>query len=361
MQDFPIFDSRHAHHARLADLRSDTVTRPTEAMYACMREAPVGDDGLDGDPTVHALETAVAAMLGKDAGLYVPTCTMANLLAVLAHTQRHEQVLLESSAHMFTTERGGSLLAGLAYTPIEGKAGAMDLDRLEAAVRPGSHRIRVGLIAMETSHNNAGGAVLPLAHMQGAHQIARGAGVSVHIDGARLMNAAAALNLPAATLAQHAESVSLCLSKGLSAPVGAVLAASDAAIARARAYRKMLGGTQRQAGIMAAAGLEALRTMSKRLADDHAKARVLSTRLNALGAPLPFAAGEPQTNIVQVHVGGTGMSSHQWVKALAELGVLTRPWGEKTIRCVTHRHIDDADISHTVDAFAQVLEKQGQA
>lgn len=359
MQDFPIFDSRQVHHAQLTDLRSDTVTRPTDAMYACMREAPVGDDGLDGDPTVQALEEAVATMLGKDAGLYVPTCTMANLLAALAHTRRHEQVLLESSAHMFTTERGGSLLAGLAYTPIEGKAGAMDLDRIEAAVRPGSYRIGVGLIAMETSHNNAGGAVLPLAHMQDVHEIAQRAGVSVHIDGARLMNAAAALEVPAATLAQHAESVSLCLSKGLSAPVGAVLAASDVVIARARAYRKVLGGTQRQAGIMAAAGLEALQTMSKRLRDDHAKARALSRRLNDLGAP--FAAGEPQTNIVQVYVGGTGMSSHQWVKALAELGVLTRPWGEKVIRCVTHRHIDDADISHAGDAFGQVFEKRGQA
>jgi len=359
MLDFPIFDSRHARHAQLTDLRSDTVTRPTDAMYACMREAPVGDDGLDGDPTVQALEEAVATMLGKDAGLYVPTCTMANLLAALAHTQRHEQVLLESNSHMFATERGGSLLAGLAYTPIEGKAGAMNLDRIEAAVRPGSYRIGVGLIAMETSHNNAGGAVLPLTHMRDVHEIALRAGVSVHIDGARLMNAAAALEVTAATLAQHAESVSLCLSKGLSAPVGAVLAASEAAIATAKGYRKMLGGTQRQAGIMAAAGLEALQTMSKRLRDDHARARVLSTRLNDLG--VGFAAGEPQTNIVQVHVGGTGMSSHQWVKALAEFGVLTRPWGEKVIRCVTHRHIDDADISHAVEAFTQVFEKRGQA
>lgn len=359
MQDFPTFDFRHGRHAQLTDLRSDTVTRPTAAMYARMCEAPVGDDGLDGDPTVLALEDAVATMLGKDAGLYVPTCTMANLLAALASTQRHEQVLLESSAHMFTTERGGSLLAGLAYTPIDGQAGAMDTERIEAAVRPGSYKIRVGLIAMETSHNNAGGAVLPLAHMQDVHEIAQRAGVPVHIDGARLMNAASALGVPAATLAQHAESVALCLSKGLSAPVGAVLAASGPAIATARAYRKMLGGTQRQAGIMAAAGLEGLQTMSKRLADDHARARTLSERLSQIGAPL--VAGEPQTNIVQVQVGDTGMSSHQWVKALAELGVLARPWGEHVIRCVTHRHIDDADIGHAVDAFARVFEQRGHA
>jgi threonine aldolase len=356
MQDFPVFDSRYARHARLTDLRSDTVTRPTEAMYERMREAPVGDDGLDGDPSVRQLEAAVATMLGKEAGLYVPSCTMANLLAVLAHTQRHQQVVLEANAHMFTTERGGSLLAGLAYTPVEGNAGAMDLDRLATAISPGAYRIGVGLIAMETSHNNAGGAVLPLDHMQAVHALAQRAGVPVHIDGARLMNAAATLGIPAAALAQHAESASLCLSKGLSAPVGAVLAASDKAIAVARSYRKVLGGTQRQAGIMAAAGLEALHTMSARLSEDHVKARALSESLNAIGAPL--AANAPDTNIVQVQIGGTGMTSHQWVDALGEHGVLTRPWGNAMLRCVTHRHIGDDDIAHATEAFMQVLQQR---
>jgi threonine aldolase len=359
MQDFPIFDSRYADHAQLTDLRSDTVTRPTEAMYARMQAAPVGDDGLDGDPTVRELESAVAAMLGKEAGLYVPTCTMANLLAVLAHTQRHQQVVLEANSHMFNTERGGSLLAGLAYTPVGGKAGAMDLDRLAVVVKPGAYKISVGLIAMETSHNNAGGVVLPLDHMQDVYAIAQTAGVHVHIDGARLMNAAAALDVSAATLARHADCVSLCLSKGLSAPVGAVLAASKAAISIAKGYRKTLGGTQRQAGIMAAAGLEAITTMSRRLLDDHATAGELSIRLNSLAGPL--AASVPQTNIVQVQVSDTGMSSHQWVKALSQLGVLTRPWGENVIRCVTHRHIDDGDIAHAAQAFAQVLEQRGKA
>lgn len=359
MQDFPVFDSRYARYARLTDLRSDTVTRPTEAMYERMRAAPIGDDGLDGDPSVQQLEATVATMLGKEAGLYVPTCTMANLLAVLAHTQRHQQVVLEANAHMFTTERGGSLLAGLAYTPVEGNMGAMDLERLAAAIRPGAYRIGVGLIVMETSHNNAGGAVLPLDHMRDVQALAQRHGVPVHIDGARLMNAAAALGVPAATLGQHAQSVSLCLSKGLSAPVGAVLAASREAIGIARAYRKVLGGTQRQAGIMAAAGLEALQTMSARMVDDHAQARALSERLNAIGAPL--AARTPETNIVQVQVGETGMNSHQWVDALSEHGVFTRPWGDTMLRCVTHRHIHTADIAHAADAFAQVLKRRVQA
>lgn len=356
MQDFPVFDPRHARHAHLTDLRSDTVTRPTPAMYQRMQDTPIGDDGLDGDPSVRALEEAVAAALGKQAGLYVPTCTMANLLAVLAQTQRHQQVVLEANSHMFSTERGGSLLAGLAYTPVEGDTGAMDLARLETAIRPGSYRIPVGLIAMETSHNNAGGAVLPLAHMQAVHALAHKAGVPVHIDGARLMNAAAALGVPASEITQHAQSVSLCLSKGLSAPVGAVLAASGEAIRIARGYRKVLGGTQRQAGIMAAAGLEALQSMSARLVDDHAKARRLSERLNTIGAPLQ--ASRPQTNIVQVQISGTGMTNHQWVDALETHGVLTRPWGEQMLRCVTHRHIDDGDIAHAVNAFARVLEER---
>lgn len=353
MQDFTVFDSRQARHARLTDLRSDTVTRPTPGMYQRMQDAPIGDDGLDGDPSVRALEEAVAAMLGKEAGLYVPTCTMANLLAVLAHTQRHQQVVLEANAHMFTTERGGSLLAGLAYTPVEGESGAMDLTRLETAIRPGAYRIPVGLIAMETSHNSAGGAVLPLAHMQDVHALAQKAGVPVHVDGARLMNAAAALSVPASEITRHTDSVSLCLSKGLSAPMGAVLAASRSTIGLARGYRKVLGGTQRQTGIVAAAGLEALQTMSARLVDDHAKARLLSERLNAIGAPLQ--ASRPQTNIVQVQIGDTGMTSHQWVDALETHGVLTRPWGERMLRCVTHRHIDDADIEHAAAAFARVF------
>jgi len=355
MQDFPLSESSHAH---LTDLRSDTVTRPTRAMYERMQNAPIGDDGLDGDPSVRELEEAVAARLGKEAGLYVPTCTMANLLAVLSHAQRHEQVVLEANSHMYTTERGGSLLAGLAYTPVEGQSGAMDLDRLAAAIRPGAYRLGVGLIAMETSHNNAGGAILPPSHMRDVHALAMQAGVPVHIDGARLMNAAVALGVPATTLAGHAESVSLCLSKGLSAPVGAVLAASRSVIATARSYRKMLGGTQRQAGIVAAAGLEALQTMSARLTEDHARARKLSGSLNGLGASLQ--ASEPQTNIVQVKIGETGMTSHQWVDALSALDVLTRPWGERMLRCVMHRHIDDSDIEHAVAAFASVLERCGR-
>lgn len=354
MLDYEVFEPKHAALPHLVDLRSDTVSRPTPAMYERMRTAPIGDDGLDGDPSVRELEQTVAALLGKEAGLYFPTCTMANLLAVISQTGRNQQVLLERNAHMLTTERGGSIFAGAAYVPVEGHDGAMDLDRLSSAMRPGSSGLEVGMIAMETSHNNAGGAVLPVAHMKAVHALAASANIPVHIDGARIMNAAAALGMHVRELADHADSISLCLSKGLSAPVGAILASSKPVVATARTFRKMLGGTQRQAGILAAAGVEAVQSMSARLTEDHVVARELSAGLNGLGASI--SATIPQTNIVQVSVGATGMTSHQWVAALQQRGILTRPLGEDRLRCVTHRHIQSDDIARAIEGFVQVLQ-----
>jgi len=335
------------------DLRSDTVTRPTPEMYERMRAAPVGDDGLDGDPSVRELEAEAAAVLGKEAGLFVPSCTMANLLAVLAQAGRAEQVALEGTAHMYTSERGAATFTGLFYLGLPGSAGAMDLNALEDALKGGGHRLRTTLVAMETSHNNAGGTVLPLAHMQAVRELAGRAGAAVHLDGARLLNAAVALGVPPRDIARHVDTVSLCLSKGLSAPVGAVLASGKAQIARARALRRMLGGTQRQAGIMAAAGLEGLRHMGGRLAEDHARARRLSAGLAGLAGLRPT---QPQTNIVQVDVSATGADSAHWVDALAAVGLLVRPWGGTRLRCVTHRHIDDACVDRAVQAFGMVLD-----
>jgi len=347
------------------DLRSDTVTHPTAAMYERMRTAPIGDDGLDGDPTVRELEAFVATSLGKEAGLFVPSCTMANLLAVLAQTQRSEQVALESTAHMYTSERGAATFTGLFYQGLPGTEGAMDLNRLEDALMTGGHRLKTALVAMETSHNNAGGAVLPLDHMRTVHDMASAAGVPVHLDGARLFNAAVALGVPATDITRHTDTVSLCLSKGLSAPVGAVLAGSQAVIAKSRTLRRMLGGTQRQSGIMAAAGLEGVQHMSARLAEDHVRARRLSDGINGIkrgpksglkGDQVPaLTATVPQTNIVQVETADTGMTNAEWVAALQAQGVLTRPWGRTRLRCVTHRHIGDDDIDVAVKAFSAVL------
>jgi threonine aldolase len=334
------------------DLRSDTVTRPTEAMYARMASAPIGDDGLDGDPTARELEAVAAAALGKEAGLFVPSCTMANLLATLAQSERSGQIVLESNAHMYTSERGSATFTGLFYLAVAGSDGAMDLNLLEDALQSGGHKLETALVAMETSHNNASGAVLPLAHMQAVHAMASSRGVPVHLDGARLFNAATALGVAPDQVARHCDTVSLCLSKGLSAPAGAVLAGPRAVIDRSRKFRRMLGGTQRQIGILAAAGLEAVQVMGTRLAEDHRRARALSDVLNGMHPNI--SATIPQTNIVQVDVSRTGRDGAAWSEALEGAGVKARPWGKQRLRCVTHRHIDDADIERAVMAFRAV-------
>ncbi len=339
----------------VADFRSDTVTHPTEAMYERMRTAPLGDDGLDGDPTVRELEALVAGKLGKEAGLYVPTATMGNLLAVLSQAERQSQVILESAAHMFVSERGAATLSGVFYLGIPGVAGAMDLDSLEQALRF-SKALQTKLVCMETTHNNAGGAVLSLAHMQAVRALAYSRGVCVHLDGARLFNAAVALGVSAEAVARSADTVSLCLSKGLSAPAGAVLAGPVATIARARRLRKMLGGTQRQIGVLAATGLEAVQAMPDRLAQDHVQARRLSQALNGI-RPLQLRASTPDTNIVLLDLPTTGHDSSIWVHELQTTGVLVRAWGEHRLRLVTHRHIDASCVDAAVSAFQMTAKK----
>lgn len=335
------------------DLRSDTVTHPTAQMYEVMRAAPIGDDGLDFDPSVRLLEEGVARTLGKEAGLFVPSCTMANLLAVLAQTGRSEQVVLESNAHMFTSERGSATLTGAFYLGVSGERGAMDLNETEEALKGGKHKLQAGLLAMETSHNNAGGAVPPLVHMAAVYRMAEARGVPVHLDGARLFNAAVALGVSAEDVARSADTVSVCLSKGLSAPVGAVLVGPATTMAQARRLRRMIGGTQRQAGIMAAAGWYAVQNMVTRLSEDHRRALLLSTWINESG--LPISATQPQTNIVQVDVSRTGFDSATWTKHLENAGLLVRPWGAHRLRCVTHRHIGDDDIERAAQCFGAVL------
>jgi threonine aldolase len=333
------------------DLRSDTVTRPTPQMWERMREAPLGDDGLDGDPSVRQLEQYAAELLGKAAGLYLPSATMANLIAVMAVAGRGQQVVMEAASHIYTTERGGAGLSGCFYVPVAGEQGAMRLDALQHVLDHERTGLPTALLCLETSHNNAGGAVLPLAHLQAVQSLAQARGLPVHLDGARLFNAAVALGVPARRIAQHVDSVTVCLSKGLSAPVGAVLAGSAETIARGREIRKMLGGSQRQAGVTASAGLEGLQTMVDRLAEDHARARRLSAGLNGLG--LALRAATPQTNIVMVSVQGSGQDSAAFAERLRAAGVLARPWTPDTLRCVTHRHIDDAAVDAAVQAFAQ--------
>lgn len=333
------------------DLRSDTVTLPTPAMYERMCNAPLGDDGLEGDPTARELEQLAATLLGKPAGLFLPTATMGNLLAVLTQVERQGQVVMEAAAHMFMTERGGATLAGCLYQAIAGTAGEMDLQILKQTLH-NTKTLRTELVCMETTHVNAGGAALSLAHMRAVHALAHDAGAQVHLDGARIFNAAVTLQVAVGEIARYADTVSICLSKGLSAPAGAVLAGPAATIARARQLRKMLGGTQRQIGVLAAAGLEALEVMPGRLAHDHATARQLST---ALRAALASAIGvtAPTSNIVFIELPENTPDSSAWAHELQARGVLVRPWGERRIRLVTHRHIDSNAIDVAAAAFRQ--------
>ncbi|OWT65873.1 threonine aldolase [Candidimonas nitroreducens] len=335
------------------DLRSDTVTRPTARMYERMQDAPLGDDGLEGDPSAVRLEAAVADLLGKEAGLFVPSCTMANMLAILTLTQRFEQVALEQDSHIYTMECGATFLGGALFRPVSGSRGQMDLDHLADTVAYGKRRhIPTRLICLETSHNNSGGTVLPLEHIDQVATFARRVGASMHLDGARIFNACAFLNVAPSTIAAPFDTASICLSKGLSAPAGALLVGTTKTIHKARQLRKFLGGTQRQIGILAAAGLEAITTMRGRLHEDHQHAKLLSQLIKASCPNLQVS--DPETNIVQLDCSATGKSSDHWVDALDRAGVKVRAIGSHRIRCVTHRHIDAHAIRQAAEAFRMI-------
>lgn len=341
----------------MIDLRSDTLTRPTEAMLESMRGASLGDDSRDGDATVMKLEALAAARLGKEAAAYMPSGTMTNLVAVLTHTQRGGEVLLESGSHILNSELGGiTALAGMFYKGVPGRRGAMDLERLAESVRPGTRQnFGTALVCMETSHNRAGGAVLPLEHMRAVYEIAAGHGVPVHVDGARIFNAAAALRTDARNIAQYADSVCFCVSKGLSAPVGSLLCGKADFIERARAFRRMVGGNLRQAGPLAAAGIVALESMVDRLDQDHASAKRLAQSLHRIDASLVDPA-EVETNIVKVEVPKTGRNAAEWSAQMKKNGILVSPCEPYALRFVTHRHIGHAEVDETVKAFAEVWE-----
>jgi len=346
----------------MIDLRTDTVTRPTEAMLDAMREASFGDDSRDGDPTAMKLEAMAAERTGKEAGAFMPSGTMTNLVAVLTHTQRGGEVLLESGSHILNSELGGiTALAGAFYKGLPGRRGGMDLDELRETMRlPTRQSFGTALVCMETTHNRAGGAVLPLAHMKAVYDLAHERAVPVHLDGARLFNAATALGVVAREIAHNADSVTFCVSKGLSAPVGSILCGSRAFIERARAFRRMVGGNLRQAGPLAAAGIVALETMVARLAEDHSTAKRLAAGLHAIDASLTDAR-EVETNIVRVDVRKSGRRAAQWSADMQEAGIRVAPADGWALRFVTHRHIGPAEIDAAVSAFAELWKKRSPA
>jgi len=341
----------------MIDLRSDTVTQPTEEMREAMRAAPLGDDSREGDPTVRKLEKLAAEKLGKEDAIFVASGTMSNLVSLLAHTGRGGEVLLDEDCHFMRSEMGGiSSLAGLFFRPIRSTRGAPDLEEVAEHINPKltANKLATALVCIETTHNSAGGAALPLDYMAKLRKLTAENGVPLHIDGARVFNAAVAQGVPVSEIAKHGDSVGFCVSKGLSAPFGSVLCGSAEFIVKARAYRRMVGGGMRQAGVMAAAGLIALDTMVDRLADDHRRARRLADGLHAVDPKLsnPNAI---ESNIVMVETGHLNTDPASFMAALSNAGVDSAPWSRTSIRLVTHRHIDDAAVDETVSIFRSVL------
>jgi len=340
---------------KIIDLRSDTVTQPTPAMRQAMAQAELGDDVFGEDPTVNRLEAMAAQLLGIEAALFTASGTMSNLLAVLSHCRRGDEMILGDQAHMFLYEVGGSAaLAGVHPHPIPNDSqGRLSTQEVEAAIRPPNiHFPPTGLICLENTHNRCGGAVLTSRYTREIGELARGHGIALHLDGARLLNAAVYLGVEPAELTRHVSSVSLCLSKGLAAPVGSVLCGRADFIARARKYRKMVGGGMRQAGVIAAAGIVALETMVERLAEDHAHARMLAEGLAAIKG-LTLDPATVQTNIVIFEVRAGQATELQ--SRLAAAGVKVSSLGGSKLRAVTHYGIERCDIESALASIAQVL------
>lgn len=340
------------------DLRSDTVTQPTPEMRALMASAAVGDDVYGEDPTINRLQDMAAERMGKEAGLFVPSGTMGNLIAVLAQCQRGDEVIMGNLGHTFLFEGGGiSALGGVfPHTLLNRADGTLDLDEVRAAVRPADvHHPISRMLILENTHNRCGGVVLSPEYTRAAGVLAHEYGLALHIDGARIFNAAAALNLAPAELAAPADSITFCLSKGLCAPVGSVLCGSRAMIDRARRIRKQLGGGMRQAGVLAATGIYALEHMTARLVDDHRRATRLAEGIQNLPG-IQFEMGLPPTNMVFPSFSNEiPYNAAEIAKRLKEQGILAGVVAERRLRMVTHYWIDDAAVDRTIEAFKQIL------
>jgi threonine aldolase len=340
------------------DLRSDTVTRPSAAMRRAMAEAVVGDDVLGDDPAVLELQEVAAGLLGKEAGLYFPSGTMCNQAALRALTRRGDEVFLHAQAHIIFYEQGAAAaLSGLQLRCFDSPDGALDLELMEEYVHTDEdeHFAPTRVVCLENTHNHCGGVVLPLEHVQAVRSFCDRHGLHLHLDGARLFNAVAASGVSAAEYAGPCDTVSICLSKGLGAPVGSVLVGDAAVIARARRARKVYGGGMRQAGIIAAGGLYALRHNVERLADDQRRCRRLAEGLAAFPGLDVDPAGV-QTNMVFAGTKGSGMRAAEVVRRLAYHGVLALDEGPWSVRFVTHLDVDDDDVDEAVAAVARTLE-----
>lgn len=341
----------------MIDLRSDTVTLPTDEMRAAMASAEVGDDVYGEDPTVERLQREAADIVGKEAALFVPTGSMGNLLAVKCHTQPGDEVVIQRNAHIVQFEMGGmAWFSGVLPQTLEGRRGILDPDEVGASIHHNVpyYRARTGLVCVENSHNYGGGSVYPRETLAGIYAAAREKGVPVHMDGARLFNAAVAQGVPAAEIAQHADSVMYCFSKGLSAPVGSALCGTREFVEQARRARRVVGGGMRQAGILAAAALVSLHGMVERLADDHAMARRLAQGLADIPG-IEFDPATVETNIVVFRLRAGLPAYPPFIAGLKQRGVLVSQLTPDTVRMVTHRHIDASSVDKALSEVRYLL------
>jgi threonine aldolase len=339
----------------LIDLRSDTVTRPTAGMRAAMSAAELGDDVFREDPTVNRLEERVAALLGKEAALYVPSGTMSNQIAIKAHTQPGDELLCETNAHIYLYEAGGpAVLSGVTCRTLDGDHGILDATQLDGKVRPiNDHSVRTKLVCLENTHNRGGGRVYPLEKVQAISMWARRNGLAMHLDGARLWNAAVATGIAPATWAAEFDTVSVCFSKGLGAPVGSALAGPRDFIAMARRVRKLFGGGMRQAGTIAAAALYALDHHIDRLAEDHRNAQILAEAI-ADTPGLRLDPPEVETNLLWFEVEPSRGTAREVADALRQRGVLVHLAGPQTLRACTHLDVSAAQAERAADAIRRL-------
>jgi len=347
---------------KVIDLRSDTITHPTPEMRKAMFEAEVGDDVYGEDPTVNRLEAVAAKMMSKEAALFTTSGTQSNLVAVLTHTRHGDEIILGDEAHIFWYEVGGASALGgvIMHTVPTDSCGRLNLEDIDRGIRSKDiHYPEATLLCLENTHNRCGGAVLTVDYTNEVCNLAHKHGLRVHLDGARIFNAGVALGVPASALAQNADSVSLCLSKGLSAPVGSLVCGDRHFVEHARKFRKMLGGGMRQAGVIAAAGMVALETMIDRLAEDHANARRLAQGLMGIRG-IRLAQEEIPTNIVMFHL-SPGLSVVEFMKGLDKAGVKVGLRDGRPFRAVTHRMVSSSDIDEALARIEAVCRKLRRA
>ena len=338
----------------VVDLRSDTLTLPTQAMRDAMARAEVGDDVWEEDPTVRRLEELAARRTGKEAALFVASGTQGNLVSVLVQTRHSQEIILDADSHIFNYEGASSATFGGVQTlALKTERGFLTPEQVREHIRPSNIHIPVtGLVCLENTHNRHGGTCCAPEEIEAVAAVAHAAGVPVHLDGARIFNAAVALGRPVGDFTRHVDSVTFCLSKGLAAPVGSLVCGSRELILRARRVRKMLGGGMRQVGVLAAAGLVALESMVDRLAEDHANARRLAEGVARLPR-VRLDLGKVQTNIVIFHLDRPG-GAPELVTGSVARKIKIHQIGPTSIRCVTHKDVDAEDVARAVEAFREI-------